>query len=50
VLTGTSGSRRDHPREFMESLKEEDAMIVQITGSWTDKVVPAPVQPVVDGD
>ncbi|CCF37669.1 hypothetical protein CH063_08945 [Colletotrichum higginsianum] len=27
VLTGTSWSRRDQPREFIESLKEVDAMV-----------------------
>jgi hypothetical protein len=29
VLTGRSASRRLHPREFMESLKEVDAMLRQ---------------------
>jgi len=28
VLTGMSGSRRLHPSEFMESLNDDDAMIV----------------------
>ena len=27
VLTGTSASRRDQPRELMESLKDEEAML-----------------------
>lgn len=31
VLTGTSGSRRDHPNEFIESLNEADAMTAPIS-------------------
>lgn len=34
----------------MESLKDDDAMIVSDTGSWKDKVVPAPAWLVVDGN
>lgn len=37
VLTGTSCSRRDHPKELIESLKEEDAMISVVMDSWKRK-------------
>lgn len=30
VLTGSSGSRRVHPKEFIESLKEADAISASI--------------------
>lgn len=37
VLTGSSGSRRLHPKEFIESLKEADAISASICGVFVSE-------------